>query len=119
MEKIEQMEFYPGLEFSHHGCEYRVIDGRNCQDDMIIQFRLPGSEWYTPPIAHILILFEFKAIVEENNYGPNGKVKKDGRGKFKLFEVAKNVINGNTHWKYEAAIIDEEVRNKKLGPGGA
>ena len=64
------MKFEVGDQFKHGGVEYRVIEGRNAIGDMIMEFRLPGSDWHRPKIVHSLILTDFKYQVEDNNYPP-------------------------------------------------
>lgn len=78
-------QFRAGDEFTFAGVQYRVVRGRRCDGDLILQFRLPGSDWHTPAIAHTLILTALKWQVEENNYGADGKVK-HGQGGWYLFD---------------------------------
>lgn len=96
------MNFAVGNNFSDGAFEYRVVAGKNCEGDMIIECRLPGSGWHRPKISHTLILVNFKFQVEENNYGANGK-KKRGRGGWYLLEkIRRACLNG---WEVEAEEI--------------
>jgi hypothetical protein len=81
------MKFAPGQEFERNGVQYRVLSGDRCEGDMVLEFRVAG--WHRPTIAHSLIAIEFKFQVEQNNYGPNGKLRKGGRGGWMLIDAIK------------------------------
>lgn len=88
---------------------YRVIQGRHCPGDMVIQFTLDGHNWVTPKISHTLILADFKWQVEENNYGRAGQIMR-GKGGQKLLDRINYACRFG--WK-EAAEITAEERARK------
>jgi hypothetical protein len=99
-------DFVIGSTFEHAGCLYRVLAGNRCAGDKVIEISLDGgSSWWRPPIAHGIIMYEFKSEVEENNYPwPTG------RGRYKLKDAYEGAIEQG--WRSEAAKIDEERRAK-------
>src|SRR6266446_2318752 len=69
--RILNPDFIVGNTFEHAGCRYRIRPGKNGPGDKVIEISLDGGgHWWIPPIAHGLIMFEFKCEVEENNYPP-------------------------------------------------
>lgn len=98
--------FYAGQEFEHDGVQYRVLAGRHCEGDLVIQFRVAG--WHQPAIAHSLILTDFKFQVEENNYGRNGKIKRGKQGGWYLIEALKSACRPSNGWRIVASRIKNE-----------
>lgn len=95
------MKFEPGAVFEYGGVCYRVRKGNRCDGDMVIEFCVTG--WHRPTIAHTLILSEFKFQVDHNNYGPNGKIRRGGRGGWMLIDAIKEACRYG--WEGVAARI--------------
>lgn len=95
-------DFYVGSTFTYGGVSYRVLAGRYCDGDMIIEFSTDsGQTWHRPHIAHTLILAEFKYYVEENNYPRSDRWK---GGQYLLDAITRATADG-TGWQAEAERI--------------
>lgn len=101
--------FYAGQEFEFDGVQYRILPGNRCRDDLVLEFRVVG--WHRPKIAHTLILCDFKFQVEQNNYGPNGKIQK-ARGGWYLIDAIKSACHRNG-WRVVANRIENERLSRK------
>lgn len=95
--------FYAGQTFAHDGIQYRVLEGTRCKGDLVLEFFLNG--WHRPKIAHTLILAAFKHQVEENNYGPEGQIKRAEGGRYLLKSIERACVGG---WQLEAETIQQE-----------
>jgi len=95
--------FYAGQTFNYKSVEYRVIEGNRCDGDLVLEFRVNG--WHRPTIAHTMILAAFKHQVEENNYGPSGKISRGQGGQYLLDAITRACKNG---WRLEAEVINQQ-----------
>lgn len=70
MDDSVKKQFYAGQVGSYDGIEYRILEGNRKPGDLVLEFRLPGSDWHRPKMSHTFILTALKYQVEENNYPP-------------------------------------------------
>jgi hypothetical protein len=105
-------ERYPiGRTIDIDGWRYRVVAGTRCDGDKVIEFSPPGSSsWYRPPISHMVVLFNCKIEVEENNYGKDGKIL-SASGKRLLYEA---ILAG---MDYGAEEVAKRIQRQREGRG--
>jgi hypothetical protein len=106
----DSSRFYVGQRFAWDGAYFRVRQGNRCTGDMVLDMSLDrGKTWVSPPIAWNLIFTAFKFGVEENNYGPHGKVKRGNGGKYLMDALA----GATDDWLKQANEVEKQAERAK------
>lgn len=117
MNRPTSSRFYVGQQFAWDGAYFRVRQGDRCDGDMVLDMSLDrGKTWVSPPIAWNLIFTAFKFGVEENNYGPKGKIKRGYGGRY-LMDALISAATGD--WLEKAIKIEGQAERAKSNRGPA